>query len=113
MKPVRLWWPALALAGLLSGCVVAPYYPYYSSTGEGAVAVADVAPPAAYAEVPPPIPYAGAVWIGGYWGWRAHRHHWVSGYWDRPRPGYYWRPHRWQPVMGRWHLAAGGWARQH
>lgn len=110
MKPLRLL-PALALAGLLSACVVAPYYPYgYDASGE---AVADIPPPAPYAEVVPVVPYAGAVWIGGYWGWRAGRHHWVPGYWDRPRPGYYWRPYRWQPMMGRWHLSPGGWARSH
>ncbi|MCK7498558.1 MAG: hypothetical protein MZW92_53975 [Comamonadaceae bacterium] len=77
---------------------MAPYYPYggsgYSSAGE---VVVDGAPPAPYAEVIPVIPFAGAVWLGGYWGWRGGRHHWVSGHWTHPRPGHYWRPHRWEP----------------
>lgn len=108
---IRLVLSALALAGL-SACVVAPYYPYQTYGGAGeAVAVADVPPPAPYGEVVPAVPYAGAVWIGGYWGWRSGRHHWVPGYWDRPRHGYYWRPHRWEPIGGRWHLWGGGWSR--
>ncbi|MFO1217263.1 MAG: hypothetical protein U1E89_02655 [Burkholderiaceae bacterium] len=86
----------------LSACVVAPYYP----AGE---VVTDVAPPAPYAEVIPAIPFVGAMWIGGYWGWRGGGYHWVPGRWEQPRPGYYWRPHRWEPVMGRWHFRGGGW----
>ena len=69
-------------ATLLSACVVAPYphravyaqpvpvgarpVPYYDADE----AVVDIAPPAPYVEVVPAIPFAGAVWIGGYWGWR-------------------------------------------
>jgi hypothetical protein len=101
-----------ALATLaLSACVVAPY-PYYSSAYDQPVAVADVPPPAPYAEVVPAIPYVGAVWLSGYWGWSGHRHQWVPGRWEQPRPGYYWRPHRWEPMSGRWHLRGGGWVAQ-
>jgi hypothetical protein len=109
MKRIRLTllWAAAVLS--LSACVVAPYYPY-QSTGYGeAVAVADVPPPAPYAEVVPVAPFLGAVWLGGYWGWGGGRHHWVPGRWDRPRAGYYWQPHRWQPIGGRWQLSGGGW----
>jgi hypothetical protein len=99
---------ALIAAGLalsLSACVVAPVdYGY----GEP-IAVADAAPPAPYGEAPSAAPYAGAVWIGGYWGWNSGRYHWVPGRWDRGRPGYVWRPYRWQPYGGRWHLHGGGW----
>mgnify|MGYP001159347749 CR=1 FL=1 len=104
---------ALALLGL-SACVVAPYYPSqsYGAAGEQPLAVADGAPPAPYAEVVPVAPFIGAVWLGGYWGWRSGRHHWVPGRWDQPRPGYQWRPHRWQPMGGRWHLHGGGWMRR-
>ena len=110
-------WRVAVLSSLavlsLSACVVAPYYPYgssgYSSAGE---VVVDAAPPAPQVEVIPAIPFAGAVWIGGYWGWRGGRHYWAPGYWSQPRPGYYWRPHRWEPIGGRWAFRGGGWMRQ-
>lgn len=110
-------------ATLLSACVVAPYphravyaqpvpvgaqsVPYYDADE----AVVDIAPPAPYVEVVPAIPFAGAVWIGGYWGWRGGRHAWVGGRWEQPRPGYGWRPHAWVQQSGHWHLRGGGWVR--
>ena len=57
-------------------------------------------------------PYAGAVWIGGYWGWRGGRHEWVGGRWEAGRPGYGWQPHRWVQHDNRWHLEGGGWVRR-
>ena len=114
--------PTLAL----SACVVSPYprhvvygAPVYSAPApayggpaeEGSIAVIDVAPPAPYVEVVPAVPYAGAIWIGGYWGWAGARHAWVPGRWDHPRPGYSWRPHAWVQIGGRWHLRGGGWNR--
>jgi WXXGXW repeat (2 copies) len=113
----------LSAAALLSGCVVAPYparravytqpVPAYSEAAPVYAddAVVDVAPPAPYVEVRPVLPYAGAVWIGGYWGWRGGRHAWVPGYYERPRPGYAWRGHGWVNDGGRWHLRGGGWYR--
>ena len=63
---------AVALSALaLSACVVAPYprqAAYYPEAG-GSVVVTDVPPPAPYVEPVPVVPYAGAIWIGGYWGW--------------------------------------------
>jgi hypothetical protein len=95
----------------LGACVIAPAG-YYADDGYGGtIAVADVAPPAPYYEARPVVPYAGAIWISGYWGWRGGRHHWVPGYWERPRPGYTWRPHGWHRHDGRWALRGGGWAR--
>src|SRR6185436_9403014 len=87
---------AAALSTLaLSACVIAPYprqtgyYPQgYYPDGGGALVVSDVAPPPPYAEVVPAIPFAGAVWLGGYWGWSGGRHTWVGGHWDHGRPGY-------------------------
>lgn len=106
---------AVALSALaLSACVVAPYprqAVYYPETS-GSVVVTDVAPPAPYAEVVPAVPFAGAVWIGGYWGWSGGRHSWVPGRWERPRPGYAWAPHHWEQRGGRWHEHAGGWVRR-
>ena len=118
----------VAMSGAaLSACVVTPYgYRYraaYVAPPPGPVAAApaggdyepndeavvDVAPPPPYAEVVPAMPYAGAVWIGGYWGWNAGRHVWIGGRWDRGRPGYYWAPHSWVVVGGHWHLRGGGW----
>ena len=116
-------------AVLLSACVVAPYparrvvyaqpVPAYSQPGysqpvpvDGDYVVVDMAPPAPYVEVVPLIPFAGAFWIGGYWGWNGGRHHWVAGRWEQPRPGYGWRPQVWAQQGGRWHLHSGGWVRR-
>ena len=121
MSHLRLFVVSMSAAAALSACVVAPYpqrvvygqpvpagqpVPYDSST-----IVVDVAPPAPYVEIVPAIPFPGALWIGGYWGWNGGRHQWVPGRWDHPRPGYQWRPHAWVNQGGRWHLHGGGWAR--
>ena len=99
---------------LLSACVVAPYprqVVYAEPGGYGSVVVVDAAPPPPYVEVIPVMPYVGAFWIGGYWGWNAGRHQWVPGRWDRARAGYSWRPNAWVQQGGRWHQHAGGWSR--
>ena len=107
-------------AALLSACVVAPYpqsrrVVYAEPVPAGAYAapdvVIDMAPPVARIEVIPVLPYPGAFWIGGYWGWGGGRHAWVPGRWERPRAGYEWRPHAWVQQGGRWHQHGGGWAR--
>ena len=100
---------AASAALALSACVVAPY-PRYAYDDD--VAVATVAPPPVYAEVRPVVPFGGAVWIDGHWGWSGGRHVWVGGRWDRPRPGYVYAPHRWVQGGGQWHLRGGGWVRQ-
>ena len=126
--PTRLLLILPAAAAVLSACVVAPYPPrrvVYAQPAPVAPMpapvyvqepvdeyVVDVAPPAPYVEVVPAIPYAGAVWIGGYWGWGGGRHYWVPGRWDHARPGYAWRPHAWVQVGGRWHSRGGGWERR-
>jgi len=102
----------LACGAALSACVVAPARPYGYGYAPGGVIVADVAPPPPYVEVVQVVPYAGAVWINGYWGWRSGRHEWVGGRWEQPRPGYAWAPHRWVPHDGRWHLEGGAWFRR-
>ena len=119
-------WSILPLsAALLSACVVAPYpaqrvvyaapAPAISNPPPPAYeqppVVVDVAPPAPVVEVVPAIPFAGALWIGGYWGWNNGRHQWVAGRWERPRPGYQWHAHSWVQEGGHWHLHAGGWVR--
>jgi hypothetical protein len=41
-------------------------------------------------EAPPPPPFAGAVWIGGYWVWEGNWV-WAAGRWAAPpQPGYLW-----------------------
>jgi len=109
-------------AVLMTACVVAPYPArrvvytqparVYAEPAYQDEAVVDVAPPPPYVEVVPAIPFAGAVWIGGYWGWRGGRHTWVGGRWEQPRPGYGWRAHTWAQEGGRWHLHGGGWVRR-
>lgn len=92
----------------LSACVVTPY-PGPDVYGN---AVVNVPPPAPYPEVVPVVPYPGAIWINGYWGWHQGRHHWVPGRYMQPRPGYRWEPHRWhQGPRGGWHQRGGRWAR--
>jgi len=101
---------ALPLAAL-SACVVAPpRHVVYTEPG-GVVAEADIAPPAPYVETVPVMPFPGAVWIGGYWGWQGGRHVWIGGRWEHPRAGYVWEPHRWVNAGGHWRLMGGGWRR--
>ncbi|MDQ6679576.1 MAG: hypothetical protein M3Y67_01250 [Pseudomonadota bacterium] len=110
---VNLKTVAVALSALaLSACVVAPYPRQSAYYPEAGGVYAEAPPPAPYVEVVPAIPYPGAVWIGGYWGWSGGRHNWVGGRWERPRPGYAWAPHRWEQRGSRWHLRDGGWVRR-
>lgn len=115
MRFLKLGLAVAAAVSTLSACVVAPYPGYAYSTypaGPGYdadVAVAPLAPPAPYAEVQPAVPFVGALWIAGYWGWSGGRHVWVPGRWEHPRPGYAWAPHHWVQSGGQWHLRGGGW----
>jgi WXXGXW repeat (2 copies) len=109
MPSVRFILPALS-ALLLSACVVAPYAPAHSTYDEPG-ATSEVPPPPPQVEVVPVLPFAGAIWLSGYWGWGGGRYHWVPGRWDRPRVGFMWAPHRWVPFHGRWQLR-GGWHRR-
>jgi hypothetical protein len=48
------------------------------------------APPPMLVEVPPPPPFAYAVWVGGYWVWQGNWV-WAQGHWMAPpRPEYVW-----------------------
>src|SRR5271154_7122156 len=84
MSTLKSLFTAAFGAATLAACVVAPTPPYgapaapygYASDGE---IVATVAPPAPYVEPLPAAPFVGAVWIGGYWGYRGGRHEWVPG----------------------------------
>ncbi|MEO8836900.1 MAG: hypothetical protein ABI364_09195 [Caldimonas sp.] len=80
----RLIAVALLCGSALSACVVAPARPGYAY-GPGDAVIVDAPPPATYVEPVPPLPYVGAIWIGGYWGWRGGRHEWVRGRYEAPR----------------------------
>ncbi|WP_088287159.1 YXWGXW repeat-containing protein [Ideonella sp. A 288] len=100
----------LALA--LAGCVVAPVggTPYgggYPAAGE----VVDTPPPAPQYELVGVAPVAGHLWLGGYWGWRGGRYHWVPGQWAAPRHGHAWVPHGWGRVGRGWRFNPGYWRR--
>jgi hypothetical protein len=109
--PIRTIALAAFCSAALSACVVAPVGPPYGYAPAGDVVVTDVAPPAPYYEPVPVVPFAGAVWINGYWGWSGGRHVWVGGRYEHARPGYSWQPHRWVYQDRRWHLHEGHWAR--
>ena len=48
------------------------------------------APPPLLVEVPPPSPFFGAVWVGGYWVWQGNWV-WAHGHWmGPPQPDYVW-----------------------
>lgn len=99
-----------AAAALLGGCVVAPVGPV--PVAEGPVVYAPMAPPPPQYEVVPAAPFAGAVWIGGSWGWSDNRYVWNRGHYERPRPGYRWQPRRWERgPHGQWESRGGRWER--
>jgi hypothetical protein len=67
MRHPRLLIVPLA-ALVLSACIMVPSSrqgAYYEPMG----AESAVPPPAPYVEVVPVMPFVGALWIGGYWGW--------------------------------------------
>ena len=48
------------------------------------------APPPMLVEAPPPMPFEGAVWVGGYWVWQGNWV-WAHGHWmGPPRADYVW-----------------------
>jgi len=69
-----------------------------------------VAPPAPRVEVVP-APRHGYQWVRGHWQWQ-HKHYvWHNGTWVRERRGYVYNQPTWVERDGRWHMAAGNWAR--
>ena len=74
-------------------------------------AAVEIETPAPYVEVVPPLPFPGAVWLGGHWGRRADHPYWISGRYVHPRRGYVYIPHRWARHGARWHYTPGRWRR--
>jgi hypothetical protein len=57
--------------------------------------VVGTAPPPLRVEVRPPRPFAGAVWVSGYWWWSGVRYVWIGGRYIRPLAGYRFVGPRW------------------
>jgi hypothetical protein len=85
-------------------------YGYYDAA-PAASAYVNVAPPAPIVEARPIMPYAGAVWMPGYWNWNGYRHVWIGGRWSAPRPGWSFAPHAWHHTPRGWVHGGGHWYR--
>ena len=96
---------AVLTALTLGACVVEPAHVHRHYAG----AVVVVAPPPPRHEVIGVAPFAGGIWIDGYWSWTGNRHEWIAGRWETPHPGYRWVPHRWYHEHDGWHMAEGHW----
>jgi hypothetical protein len=71
--------------------------------------IATVAPPPLIAEVRPPVPTPGFVWIPGFWSWTGAQYVWVAGRWSAPRPGFVWVTAHWRPVGHKGRYVPGHW----
>jgi len=71
------------------------------------------APPPMRVEPPPPIPYPGAVWVGGYWHWGDGQWVWFLGRWTMPpQPQYVWVSPYYENRSGLVIYVAGHWSRE-
>ena len=97
---------ALGLTAVVGGSVIAP--PAEARVFVGVYV--PVAPPPLRHEYRPVRPYAGAVWVPGYWRWVNRGHVWVGGYWARP-PRYHrdWVPGHWRSTPRGWLWIDGHW----
>ncbi|MEJ5151908.1 hypothetical protein [Comamonas sp. MYb396] len=105
---------ALAVATLVTGCVVAPADSYaYGNTG--AVVVSPQEPPALQYE-PAPVavaPISTQIWIGGFWDWYGGRYVWRQGHWaSPPHRGDRWVPREWVRSPHGWQARGGHWERR-
>jgi len=67
-------------------------------------------PPAPIEEIRPAIPFAGAIWLPGFWNWQGARHVWVAGRWSASPAGHAWEAHRWEHRPdGQWVHHPGHW----
>ena len=79
----------------------APAYPAYGPAPQGLVVT--TAPPVPVVESVGAPPFAGAIWIGGFWRWNGGAWGWVPGHWGRAP----WRGAVWVP--GHWNRGPRGW----
>jgi hypothetical protein len=112
MKKIPLTAIGIALAIMVSGCVVAPRGVYHDPYRQEQVLI-QVAPPPPQVEVIGVAPYVGHIWLGGAWFWEGGRHIWHPGHWEAPRPGHVWVPHHWEHDGQSWHFREGYWNRHH
>jgi hypothetical protein len=92
----------IALMSSLSGCV--------ARVGVPPPLLVNEPPPRAMVEVRPPVPFYGAVWIGGYYEHRHNSYHWVPGrYVKPPHRGARWIPGRWKHHRRGWGWHEGHW----
>ncbi len=68
-------------------------------------------PPAPRIAVVPRTPFAGAIWVSGYWRWTGHCHAWVDGHYLKPRKGHVYVPGHWQHDRYGWYWVDGHWRR--
>lgn len=113
-RPAVLCAGALAVAALMTGCVVAPADPYYYGNA-GAVVVSPEAPPPVQYELAPVAvaPVATQIWIGGFWDWSGGRYVWRQGRWATPpHHGDRWVPREWVRSPRGWQARGGHWERR-
>jgi len=70
------------------------------------------APPAPIVEARPAEPFAGAVWIPGYWHWNGRNHVWVGGRFSAPRAGWSFVPAHWEPRGHHHKFVPAHWKKQ-
>jgi hypothetical protein len=72
--------------------------------------IVNAPPPPPRAEMTPPSPGPGFVWVAGFWSWNGTRHDWTSGHWERPpQPAQAWEAPRWESEGGRYRFRPGRW----
>jgi hypothetical protein len=80
------------------------------SIGQPAAIACPWAPPPMLVEAPPPRPYEGTYWTGGYWVWQG-TWVWAHGRWAAPpRPNYGWRQPYYENRGGVVIFIGGHWA---
>ena len=87
-RPVASTAPAGTNAALAQEAVVSVYVD--PPLVQPAPVLIGWAPPPLLVEAPPPPPFAGAIWVGGYWVWQGNWV-WAAGRWMAPpQPAYVW-----------------------
>ncbi len=99
--------PALLLIALpffVPACIPPP--PSYPPVDE---LLAEASPPSPLPEMIGEAPWAGAIWVAGFWSWDGVQYVWLPGRWEQDHPGWRWLAHHWERRGVRWHLVPGRW----